>query len=88
MSGLIIALAVMRRGDTVGVRGKIVELRGSLVPVTSALPTSVAQHKSLLYQIKLNCTTLLSGGVRIGGSRRNSTERSLITKRGCGSRES
>jgi hypothetical protein len=36
VSGLVIFLPVMRRGDTVGVRGKIVELGGSLVPVVSA----------------------------------------------------
>jgi len=34
--GLVIFLAVMRRSDTVGVRGKIVELGGSEVPVVSA----------------------------------------------------
>jgi hypothetical protein len=51
----------MRRSDTVGVRGKIMELGGSLVPVASAYPgvvtpvTSVA-HASLLYGIKLNLT--------------------------------
>jgi hypothetical protein len=36
VSGLVIFLAVMRRSDTVGVRGKIVELCGSEVPVVSA----------------------------------------------------
>ncbi len=47
MPSLEILLAVMRRGDTMRVRGKIVKLSGSLVPVTSALPPSVA-HVSLL----------------------------------------
>jgi len=43
----VIFLAVMRRCDTVGVRGKIVELSGSFVPVVSASPAVVA-HNSLL----------------------------------------
>jgi hypothetical protein len=50
VSGLVIFLAVMRRSDTVGVRGKIVELSGSLVPVVSASPASVV-HVSLLCEI-------------------------------------
>ena len=33
MSGLVIFFAVMHRGDTVGVCGKIVEFRGSLVRI-------------------------------------------------------
>ena len=54
VSGLVIFLAVMRRSDTVSVRGKIVELGGSEVPVVSALPAMVASvasvaHESLLY---------------------------------------
>ena len=53
MSGLVIFLAVMRRSDTVGVRGKIVEFGSSLVPVVSASPALVA-HESLLYEVKLN----------------------------------
>jgi hypothetical protein len=57
--GLVIFLAVMRSSDTVGVRGKVVELGSSLVPIVSASPASVA-HQSLLYEIKLNCTMLLS----------------------------
>jgi hypothetical protein len=36
VSGLVIFLAVARCGDTVGVRGKVMELGGSLVPVVSA----------------------------------------------------
>jgi hypothetical protein len=48
VSGLVIFMAVMRRSDTVGVRGKIVELGGPLVPVVSASPASVA-HELLLY---------------------------------------
>lgn len=36
MPGLVIFLAVMRRGDSVGVRRKIVELGSSLVPIVSA----------------------------------------------------
>jgi hypothetical protein len=50
-SSLVIFLTVMCRSDTVGVRGKIVELGGSLVPVVSALPASIA-HESLLHKIK------------------------------------
>jgi hypothetical protein len=51
---LVISLAVMHLGDPVSVRGKVMKLRGSLVPVVSAFPavissiTSVA-HKSLLH---------------------------------------
>jgi hypothetical protein len=50
----------MGGSDAVGVRGKIVELCGSLVPIASALPALVA-HVSLLYQMKLDCTTLTFG---------------------------
>jgi hypothetical protein len=39
--GLVILLIVMRRSDTVGMRGKIVELGGSLVPIVPASPASV-----------------------------------------------
>jgi hypothetical protein len=51
--GLVIFFAVMRCRDTVGVRCKIVELGGSLVPVVLSSPASVA-HESLL------CETLVS----------------------------
>jgi hypothetical protein len=47
-SNLVIFLAVMCRSDAVGVRCKIVELGGPLVPVVSASPASVA-HELLLY---------------------------------------
>ena len=50
----------MGRSDTVGVRGKIVELSGSLVPIASALPALVA-HESLLCGMKLDCTTRTFG---------------------------
>jgi hypothetical protein len=65
MSGLVIFLAVMRRSDTVGVRGEIVQLGGSLIPVVSAHPAMVASiasvaHESLLHEIKLNNTTRIS----------------------------
>ena len=45
--GLVIFFAVMSCGDTVSMRGKIMELGGSLVPIISSLPASVA-HESLL----------------------------------------
>jgi hypothetical protein len=65
VSGLVIFMAVMRRSDTVGVRGEIVKLGGSLVPVVSAQPAMVASissvaHESLLYEIKLNNTMPIS----------------------------
>jgi predicted fused transcriptional regulator/phosphomethylpyrimidine kinase len=74
VSGLVIFLAVMRRSDTVGVRGKIVELGGSEVPVVSAEPgvvSSIASvaHEPLLYEIKLDCTTLISPAPRCLRSR-------------------
>jgi hypothetical protein len=47
---------MMCRSGLVGVRGEIVELGGSLVPIISALPTSVA-HVSLLCEIGLDCIT-------------------------------
>jgi hypothetical protein len=53
VSGLVISLTVMHRCDAVSVRGKVMELGGSLVPVVSAFPamassiTSIA-HESLL----------------------------------------
>jgi hypothetical protein len=40
VSGLVIFLFVMLRGDTVRVRGKIVKLGGSMVPVIPAPPAS------------------------------------------------
>jgi hypothetical protein len=45
--GLVIFFAVMRCGDTVRMRGKIVELGGSLVPDVLSSAASVA-HESLL----------------------------------------
>ena len=53
VSGLVISLGVMHRSDAVSVRGKVMELGGSLVPVVAAFPamassiTSIA-HESLL----------------------------------------
>jgi hypothetical protein len=38
----MILLIVMRCSDTVGVRGKIMELGGSLVPVIPAAPAPIA----------------------------------------------
>ncbi len=61
----MIFVAVTRCSDTVSVRGKIVELGSSLVPIVSAYPfvipsiASVA-HGSLLYEIKLNSTMRIS----------------------------
>ena len=51
MSGLVVFLIEMRRGDTVGVRGKIVEFGGSLVPIVPPSPASVGcfAHVWLLY---------------------------------------
>ena len=65
VSGLVIFLSVTRCGDAVGVRGKIMELGGSLVPVVSAKPAMVAPvasvaHESLLFEIKLNSTMPIS----------------------------
>lgn len=65
---------MMGRSDLVSVRGKLMEFNGPLVPVVSALPASVTQHVSLLYEITPDCTMRLSAGVRIGMSLRNSTE--------------
>jgi hypothetical protein len=62
VSSLVISLAVMGRSDAVGVRGKIVELGGSLVPIASALPALVA-HVTLLYEMKLDYTTLMFGPI-------------------------
>ena len=61
----MILLAVTHCGDAVGVRGKIVELGGSLVPIVSAWPAVIASiaavaHGSLLYEIKLNGTMPIS----------------------------
>jgi len=61
VAGLVIFLAVMGCSDTVGVRGKIVELCRSIVPVVPAQPAMIASvasvaHKSLLYEIQLNST--------------------------------
>src|SRR4029077_2670143 len=55
-------LNLMRHSDTVSVRGEIVKLDGSLVPVVSAYPAMVPSvgHESLLYEIKLNNTTPIS----------------------------
>lgn len=55
--GPMIFLAVVRCGDAVSMRSKIVELGGSLVPVVSALPVVIASvtsvaHESLLHGIK------------------------------------
>ena len=49
-------MAVTHGGDTVGVRGKIVKLGGSLVPIVSAQPAMVASvaHNSLLHEIEFN----------------------------------
>ncbi|MGH9681076.1 MAG: hypothetical protein ACRD4Y_14105 [Candidatus Acidiferrales bacterium] len=50
MTGLVIFLILMRRSDTVGVRGKIVELGGSLVPVVSASPASFEDAYSFAHE--------------------------------------
>lgn len=56
---LVIFLAVMCRGDAVRMRGEIMKLCGSAVPVVSAQPSVIASiasvtHKLLLYEIKQN----------------------------------
>jgi hypothetical protein len=58
MSGLMIFLIVVLRGDAVGVSGKIVEFGGSLVPVVPALPAAVGcfAHVSLLKEIPVKCS--------------------------------
>jgi hypothetical protein len=50
VSGLVIFLFVMLRGDAVCMRGKIVKFGGSLVPVVSPSPASGGcfAHESLL----------------------------------------
>jgi hypothetical protein len=55
----VIFLAVMRCSDAVGVRGTIVELGGSLVPVVPPAPVSApsVEHGSLLYEIELIVST-------------------------------
>jgi hypothetical protein len=62
VSGLVIFLFVMLGGDAVGVRGKIVKLGGSLVPVVSAAPSSGGcfSHASLLYRIIVNCNMAIA----------------------------
>lgn len=62
VSGLVIFLIEVRRGDAVGVRSKIMELDRSFVPVVSAPPASFVDsesfaHESLLYEVKPNCIT-------------------------------
>jgi hypothetical protein len=62
VSGLVIFLAVTRRSDAVGVRGEIVELCRSIVPVVPAQPAMIASvasvaHKSLLHELHLNSNT-------------------------------
>jgi hypothetical protein len=63
--GLVIFLAMMRRGDAVRVRGEIMKLGGSAVPVVSAQPSVIASiasvtHELLLYEIKQNNTMPIS----------------------------
>jgi len=40
VSGLVVSVFVMLRGDAVGVRGQIVKFGGALVPVVPALTPS------------------------------------------------
>jgi hypothetical protein len=63
--GLVIFLAVMSRGDAVRVRGKIMKLGGSAMPVVSAHSSVIASiasvtHEMLLYEIKQNNTMPIS----------------------------
>lgn len=59
VAGPVILFIEVRRGDKVGMFGKIVELGGPLVPVVSASPASGGcfAHVSLLYETMLNCIT-------------------------------
>jgi hypothetical protein len=61
VSSLVVSLFVMLRGDAMGVRGKIVELGGSLVPVVPALPPSGVcfAHELLLYKLMVNSSTAI-----------------------------
>ena len=65
MPRLVIFLAVMCRGDAVRMRGEIMKLCGSAVPVVSAQPSVIASvasvtHELLLYKIKQNNTMPIS----------------------------
>ena len=53
MSGLVILFAVMRCSDTVGMRRKIVELGGSLMPVVSAYPAMIASVATIAHKLLL-----------------------------------
>jgi hypothetical protein len=54
VSRTVIFLAVMRGSNAVGVRGEVVVLGGSLVPVVSALPAMISSIASVAHERLLN----------------------------------
>lgn len=53
VAGFVVSLAMMRGSDAVRVRGQVMELGGSLVPVVAAYPAMTAAVASIAHKLLL-----------------------------------